>query len=148
MQQLDKSVPSFTLPDRSSGPEARNLRTLEGAGTRLKDILITALNALIGGGTIDASAAWDTGRTWTDGSAIKAKYVSLGALPNATTTNDAHGVTLGTIVGLYGGATASGTFVPLPNDGILLSADATNIIVTTTTDWSSYTGWAVLEYVE
>lgn len=97
--------------------------------------------------------------------------VNFGALPNATTKSVAHG-----IVGIDPGggnpstfsfthiyATASNQtsgaeeFVPIPwadataggTNNIQITVDATNVNITTTTDWSAFTVcYVVLEYVK
>lgn len=93
------------------------------------------------------------------------KVIDTGALPNATTSNIPHGITTTqdfTIIKLYGTATDPATStlqsaipipylnVTTPTDGVELSMDATNIILTTTTaNYVTYTrSFVVVEYIK
>jgi len=89
------------------------------------------------------------------------KVINFGALPNAGTTNVAHGLTFDantTITRLYGAATdpANLLYIPLPfatpaalNQNILLSANNTNIVITTGINYSAYTVcYVVIEYIK
>lgn len=143
MKKLGEGTPSFVLP---KDDQLSLFRAIE----VLRNRVVGAINQLVGGRTVDSSAEWDTAKTWTDGSAIYATYVALGALPNATTSSDAHGATgIDTVVGLYGFASdGAGKDLALPNDDLQLHRDGLNIKVTTTSDYSGYTGWAVMEYTK
>ncbi len=89
------------------------------------------------------------------------KVVDTGALPNTTTTNTAHGITVGdnfTLLQAWGAATkptSAYASVPLPfasgtlADNISVDLDATNINITTSKDYSAYTrSYIVLEYIQ
>ena len=86
----------------------------------------------------------DTGFTWVDGKSIYKKTISIGALPNNTTKNVAHGITsIDKIINWTGASTNT-----LNNQVILLPSPAnatftvvvnnTNIVITTTSDRSGY----------
>jgi hypothetical protein len=98
-----------------------------------------------------------TGKIWMDGRPIYRKVISCGALPNATETSDAHGITdISDIVGVSGHAShADGFWVPLPypaigadNQDIRVSADTTNVYIKTAYNWIAWNGWVVLEYTK
>lgn len=91
--------------------------------------------------------------------------VDTGTLPSTATKSVAHGIStteIYSIVKLYGAATDPGVStltsgIPLPyvnvttpTDGIELSIDATNILITTTTaNFSTYTrSFVVVEYIK
>lgn len=81
------------------------------------------------------------------------KIVNLGSLPNTGTISIPHGVTgIVELTRIYGAATMSGSYIPMPyfgvGNGIELQMDATNIIVTTYSNRSTYTGLAVMEYLK
>ncbi|MDC7243650.1 MAG: hypothetical protein PQJ44_06915 [Sphaerochaetaceae bacterium] len=89
------------------------------------------------------------------------KVVDTGTLPNTTTTNTAHGVTVDanfTLIDLYGAATkptSAFASLPLPfasgtlADNISVTVDATNINITTSKDYTAYTcSYIVLEYIQ
>lgn len=88
------------------------------------------------------------------------KVIDFGALPNTATKSVAHGVTFSAntrLTRLYGAATdpTAISFLPLPfasptlADNISLSADGTNVIVTTGSNRASYTSVSiVLEYTK
>ena len=88
------------------------------------------------------------------------KRVDIGALPNNTTKNTAHGITLSAtseITRLYGVATdPSTTFIPLPyvdmsgsNHHIQLSMDGTNVILKSDYDYSGFTkSYVIIEFVQ
>lgn len=86
--------------------------------------------------------------------------VNFGTLPNNTTTSVAHNIDITntyTFTRIYGAAsdTTNLTYIPLPyvsttaTNNIELSVDATNVTISTTADYSSYTTcYVVLEYVK
>lgn len=88
------------------------------------------------------------------------KMINFGALPNAGTTNVAHGITVtaSTIfVRIYGVANnqAGTSYLPLPFssptlvDNIELSSDDTNVTITTGSDRTAYTvSYIVLEFLK
>lgn len=108
------------------------------------------------------------GQKWfTPGDANRERFVyrlvvDFGALPNTATKTVAHNIpTTGNTVftRIYGtstdlGATTITAAIPLPfssttlNQNIILSVDATNVIITTGIDYSAYTTtYVVLEYI-
>ena len=88
------------------------------------------------------------------------KRIDIGALPNNTTKNTAHGITIGAntvITRLYGAATDHSTlFIPLPyvdmsgsSNHIQLSMDGTNIILKSNAGYSGFTAaYVICEYVQ
>lgn len=88
------------------------------------------------------------------------KVINFGTLPNAGTTNVAHGITVNaniTFTRIYGCATntAKTSFLPLPYssttliNNIELSVDNTNVSIITGIDRTSYTTcFVVLEYIK
>lgn len=112
-------------------------------GTNLSDGVIQARKLTPGIGNYSTSEV-DTGFTWVDGKSIYKKTISIGALPNNTTKNVAHGITsIDKIINWTGASTNT-----LNNQVILLPAPAnatftvivnnTNIVITTTSDRSGY----------
>lgn len=87
---------------------------------------------------------------------IYRKVVECGALPNATTTTTAHGISgIGTgwmFTRIYGSArNVTPQFIPIPNAGatypVEIMVDATNINITSTVDLSGFTySLIILEY--
>lgn len=81
------------------------------------------------------------------------KVINFGTLPNAGTTSVAHNITVTsgyTFTRMYGCASIPGTaFVAIPNSDIKLTADATNVTVTTTFAYAGYTTtYVILEYIK
>lgn len=80
--------------------------------------------------------------------------VDFGALPNAGTKNVAHNIPWDSSYRLtraYGGATTANgdRSLSIPNDGICLEINSTNVSIITTTDRSEYTETTVvLEYTK
>lgn len=77
--------------------------------------------------------------------AVYRMVVDFGALPNTGTKSVAHGI-VGwdanfRLVRAYGAATDPVGFsgIPIPNDNIFLEINATDVIVTTTANYSAYT---------
>lgn len=95
-----------------------------------------------------------TGGVWIDGNPIFRIVVDVGSLPNTTSSSTAHGVSPVTMVRLYGIATNGTTNFPLPyvdttaSSAIEVKADGTNVIVITAANYSTYTGFMVLEYTK
>lgn len=78
--------------------------------------------------------------------------VNFGTLPNNSTTSQPHGITnMGDIkfTRFYGAATKPGSnFVAVPNSDIKLTADTTNITITTSSVYSGYTSTIIVcEYL-
>lgn len=81
--------------------------------------------------------------------------VDFGALPNTATKSVAHGIanisSTFTFTRMYGAATnpVGLLYLPIPNSDITLSADATNVNVTTVANLTAYTRtYIVLEYLK
>lgn len=80
--------------------------------------------------------------------------VDFGSLPNSTSKSVNHDIDWNDSYRLtrsYGASTNinSQESLPIPNDGILLEINSTNVIVTTTSDRSSYTDTTiVIEYTK
>lgn len=97
----------------------------------------------------------DTGCKWIDGKKIYKKTVNIGALPNTSAKNVAHGISaLGIVVDMRGIAFyANGVGLPLPfvaasNGSVALNTTATDIVVTTTNDRSVASGYVTLWYTK
>lgn len=96
---------------------------------------------------------------WVDDKPIYRKVIDIGNLPNASQTIVSHNISnIKRIVKLYGSATRDSDkdTMPIPyvtfnsnnNGGINLYANNVSILVSTSTDRSSYTGYVVLEYTK
>lgn len=89
----------------------------------------------------------DTGTKWIDGKPIYQKTINIGNLPNNQSKSVAHGISnLDVIINMYGvSKNSSNSYIPLPfintvtiSSGCQLEANATNIMVRTATNLSSY----------
>lgn len=87
--------------------------------------------------------------------AVYRMVVDFGVLPNAGTKDVPHGIVGWNanfrLVRAYGAATdpIALNALPIPNDGIFLKNNATNVTVTTTADFSAYTeSTIVLEFTK
>lgn len=81
------------------------------------------------------------------------KVINFGALPNASSASRAHGIPVNapyTFTRMYGCASNPGlSFVAIPNQDIKLTADATNVTVTTSSAYVGYTTtYLILEYIK
>lgn len=80
------------------------------------------------------------------------KVFNFGALPNAGTKNAAHGLSpdsswLFTRINGFARDPSAPEWLPIPNDNIFIKVDTTNIVITTTADFSAFTeSYIVLEY--
>ena len=95
-----------------------------------------------------------------DWRSVSRKVINFGALPNAAVKTVAHGITFTTACSatrIYGAATdpVNRLYIPLPyssgtlNKNIELSLDATNVIITTSIDYSAYTlTYIVIEFLQ
>lgn len=97
----------------------------------------------------------DTLLLWIDGKKIYRKVVDVGALPNTTTKQVAHGITYDTIVSLSGICSNSdNAFLPMPAVAtssayaIELSIDSSNVVITTAQDRSAFSGYVIIEYTK
>lgn len=104
---------------------------------------------------IQVGVRYDTGKKWVDASGVPhviyQKALSVGALVNNTTKNVAHGEALN-VVSKYTNVVAlwasNGTIVKtLASTGITADINATNVVVGTTTDLTTYiNGVVVIEF--
>ena len=82
------------------------------------------------------------------------KVIDVGTLANSGTTTEPHGLTVDanfTLVAMWGGTTdpVAFTAASMPNQDINLSLDSSNIIVTTTSDYSAYTrSYVIIEFLQ
>ena len=97
----------------------------------------------------------DTLLLWFDGKKIYRKVIDIGALPNRTRKQVAHGITYDTIVSLEGICSNSdNVYLPLPavatasEYSIELSIDDTNVVITTAQDRSAFSGYVIVEYTK
>lgn len=97
----------------------------------------------------------DTLLLWVDGKKIYRKVIDVGALPNSTTKQVAHGITYDTVISLSGICSNSdNVYLPLPavatasQYAIELSIDVTNVVITTAQDRSAFSGYVVVEYTK
>lgn len=96
--------------------------------------------------------------TWIDGSLLYEKTINLGALPDTTTKNVAHNITnLKEIINLSGMMVITGTsrFYPLPYvdnsstaNNIAFEVNTTNVLVKTSTNFSTNSGYITLRYTK
>lgn len=109
-----------------------------------------------GGSNINYSTEeQDTGLKWIDGKKIYQKTVSCGELPNKTNKSIAHGIiNMDVVVDLKGMAkNGSGLYVTVPlvnkDPGVRLDADATNIYLQSSDDWSNYSNaYITIQYTK
>lgn len=93
---------------------------------------------------------------WLDGRAIYRKVLTVGRLPDNSTTVISHGISnLDFILGFKGYARDSaGTIIPLPfihesASGVKITANSTSVNIGTSRDWSSFgDGHIIIEYVK
>ena len=97
----------------------------------------------------------DTGCKWIDGKPIYKKTIDIGALPNATSKNVAHGISaLGIILDMRGAAFYSnGVQLPLPfvstvQTAVSLNATSTDIAIVTAGDRTAASGYVTLWYTK
>ena len=95
----------------------------------------------------------DSGLRWIDDSTIYQKTISLGALPNASSSTDAHGITnLDQIIKIEGMADDGTDQIPLPyyhaTDGVDVSVDDTNITIVTEDNKAGFTGYLTIFYLK
>jgi len=97
--------------------------------------------------------------TWIDGSTVYEKVIDLGALPNNTTKNVAHGIAnLGLVVNAdFLANDTTGQYIQMPftvarsnyvNYQVSVYLTDTNIVVETGSDRSTYSGFAILRYTK
>ena len=129
---------------------------------RFNDIyqkIATSLNAKEGGLYVPEEKT--TGQRYFDASNpqknknVYRMVVDFGALPNASAKSVFHNIVgwgdTFRLTRAYGAATDRGNFatISIPNDGICLETNSTNVIVTTTTNLSAYTDTTItIEYTK
>lgn len=95
-----------------------------------------------------------TGKYWIDGKKIYRKVIDIGSLPNSTTKNVSHGIiSFENITQISGFADDNINFVNLPYTTsalktIEIKANSTNIVIITNFDFSTYSGYAIIEYTK
>lgn len=92
----------------------------------------------------------DSGLRWIDDSIIYKKTISLGSLPNSTTANTAHGISdLDEVIKFEGAANgASNRYDLTSTPDIEVYVNNTNVVVTTTANFSTYTGYLTVYYLK
>lgn len=95
----------------------------------------------------------NTGKTWIDNKPIYRKVINVGSLPNNSSKTVATGIiqTDIRIVSLTGVCfTSDGRYQASLNDvySRITLVPTNNLSITTTLDFSSYTGYAILEYTK
>lgn len=94
-----------------------------------------------------------TAEQW-NGNTVYAKLIKFGALPNATTSTLAHGIANVANILSASGSASNGQSLPCTNfggsenDSVAVSADTTNIYVTTTQNHSTLTASILLKYTK
>lgn len=97
----------------------------------------------------------DTGCKWIDGKPIYKKTIDIGALPNTTSKNVAHGISaLGIMLDMRGVAFyTNGISLPLPfvaisQASISTNATSTDVVITTANDRTAASGYITLWYTK
>lgn len=97
----------------------------------------------------------NTGKKWIDGKPIYRKVIDIGTLPDTTTKSVAHGITnfdlCISLVGVVKNSTSRLTIPSVWNDAtetIGIYANGTSVIVSTSKDRGSFSGYAILEYTK
>lgn len=102
---------------------------------------------------MQAGIEYLTAEHW-NGKPVYAKLVNFGALPNATTSTLAHGISNIANIIFASGSASNGQSLPCTNfggsanDSVAISADTTNIYVTTTQNLSTLTASILLKYTK
>lgn len=97
--------------------------------------------------------------TWIDGSMIYEKVIDLGALPNNTTKNVAHGIAnLGLVISATFAATdGNGQYIIMPHVvanrdyipyQVSVYATSANVVIEVGSNRSAYSGFAILRYTK
>jgi hypothetical protein len=120
---------------------------------------MTYLPNSLGGVPQDFSTSEQSpGNEWVDAKEVFSKTIDLGALPNASVKNVAHGLSFDTVIMARGAAIrTSPSYVALPlpyvddspNFAVRITIDGTNIVIDTgTSDRSAYTGHLHILYTK
>lgn len=118
----------------------------------------TQIANIVGGGHTYSTDEQEVG-TWIDGSPVYEKVVDLGALPNNTTKNVAHGISnLGLVISaVFVAKDTSGQYIQMPftvaKDGYInyqvsVYLTSTNIVIEAGSNRSTYSGYAILRYTK
>ena len=123
-----------------------------------KDYVETEGGDTPAGGISYSTEEQDTGLKWIDDKPVYQKVISAGALPNATSSTVAHGITgLDTLIWAIGcSGSEAGNHVPIPYTNVSAASgqasfyvSATNIIITTGENMSQYINtYFVLQYTK
>lgn len=160
-QQSDQ-VFIYKLTSASGGTwtvTTRNMATKIVAGTGMASSFTTGANGTI---TLNAEPNYSTSEVdtkvkWIDGKTIYRKTINIGALPNATSKTVAHGITnLGLVIKAEGFASESSsvritfpfTSAAAVGDQVAMRFEATNIVIITGVDRSSFSGYVTLYYTK
>jgi len=92
----------------------------------------------------------DSHLRWIDDSTIYVKTVSLGSLPNSSSDSTAHGISdLDEVIKFEGAANgASNRYDLTSSPDIEVYINNTNVVVTTTANFSTYTGYITIYYLK
>lgn len=108
-----------------------------------------------GGGIDYSTEEQDTGLKWIDKKPIYQKTVDIGALPNATVKNVAHGISnLGYCVQLFGMVKSTNDMLILPAVATnaayqtYVGIDGTDIKLSTAINLSDYSGYITVRYTK
>lgn len=120
--------------------------------------MATQIESIVGGGSHTYSTTEQEVGTWIDGSPVYEKVVDLGALPNNTTKNVAHGISnLGRVIQAELSADNGANWITIPY-ATTNSTDLryqlgfwitdTNIAIKSEWDRSAFSGFAILRYTK
>ena len=123
--------------------------------SRIESLLIELKAVIETGKTNYSTDETLTGQKWIDGRPIYSKVIDIGALPDTTTKSVAHNITnldlCISIVGVVKNSTSRLTIPSVWNSAdetIGIYANSTNVIVSASKNRSSFSGYAILEYVK
>ena len=147
----DQFIYSGTLYAATAAITAGGTITVDGNCTASDTVTEQISNA----GNIYSETEHVVGK-WIDGKTLYEKTVNIGALPNATTKTTAHGISnLFWIESMRGVCFGSNTYLPLPfvdnsalTNNIRIDANATNISVRTSGNYSTFSGYVTLRYAK
>lgn len=116
------------------------------------------ISSIVGGGSHSYSTTEQEVGTWIDGSPVYEKVVDLGALPNNTTKNVAHGISnLGRVIQAELTADNGSNWITIPyattnNTDLKYQLGFwitdTNIAIKSEWDRSTFSGYAILRYTK
>lgn len=92
----------------------------------------------------------NTGKLWIDGKPIYRKVVDFGTLPNATSKNFTHNISVDTVIKCYGVVYRASPYArwTIPTDNIYVYCNLENIIIQTTINRTDCTAKVILEYTK